>query len=203
MPDKPGLVVLSGYPATGKTSLGVHLSCEFGFPLVSKDMVKERLFDILGPGDNDWSHLLGRASMAVLYAQAGAVLGAGVGVVAEANFDAELGGRDLRALLRDHEVPVCQVILQAAPEALVSRAKERAASGERHPGHNEQYLIAELEKMVATPYEAPELPGEHFEVDVTDLDKVDLEAVTARVREALAAPVPGRSAAASVGATAS
>lgn len=186
MPDKPALVVVTGYPATGKTSLAVHLSCEFGFPLVSKDMVKERLFDVLGPGDNDWSHLLGRASMAVLYAQAGAVLGAGVGVVAEANFDAELGGRDLRALLREHDVPVCQVVLQAAPEALVARAKERAEKGERHPGHNEQYVIAELERMVATPYQAPDLPGDCFQVDVTDLDKVDFEGVTGRVRESLA-----------------
>lgn len=186
MPDAPGLVVISGYPATGKTSLAVHLSTELAFPLVSKDLVKEKLFDVLGAGDNEWSHLLGRASMAVLYAQAGAILGSGNGVVAEANFDAELATRDLAKLVTEHQVPVCQVILQADPEALVARAKERGESGERHPGHNEQWLIAELEKMVATPYVPPELPGPCFEVDVTDLEAVDLDDVTRRVREALA-----------------
>ena len=180
------MVVVSGYPATGKTSLAVHLSTELGFPLVSKDLVKERLFDVLGAGDNDWSHLLGRASMAVLYAQAGAILGSGNGVIAEANFDAELATRDLLKLIREHEVPVCQVILQAEAEALVARAKQRAESGERHPGHNEQWVIAELEKMVATPYVAPELPGPSFSVDVTDLDAVDNDEVLRQVRAALA-----------------
>ena len=184
--DAPGMVVVSGYPATGKTSLAVHLSTELRFPLASKDLVKEKLFDVLGAGDNDWSHLLGRAAMAVLYAQAGAILGSGNGVVAEANFDAELATRDLVRLITDHEVPVCQVILQADSDALVARAKERAESGERHPGHNEQWLIAELEKMVATPYVPPELPGPCFEVDVTELESVDLDDVARRVREALA-----------------
>ncbi|HUR48426.1 MAG TPA: ATP-binding protein [Acidimicrobiales bacterium] len=179
------MIVISGYPATGKTSLALHLSAELQFPLVSKDLVKEKLFDVLGAGDNDWSHLLGRASMAVLYAQAGAILGSGNGVVAEANFDAELATRDLVRLVNQHEVPVCQVILQAEPEALVARAKERSESGERHPGHNEQWLIAELEKMVATPYVPPALPGLCFEVDVTDLASVDLDEVTRKVREAL------------------
>jgi predicted kinase len=185
--DSPAVVVVTGYPATGKTSLAEHLARDLGFPLVYKDMIKEQLFDVLGTGDADWSHLLGRASMAVLYAQMRAILGAGVGVVAEANFDAELGGRDLRAVLREFEVPVCQVVLQAAPDELVRRAKERAEKGERHPGHNEQYVIAELEKMVATPYQAPDVPGECFQVDVTDLDNVDFSAVTERVRKALTA----------------
>lgn len=181
----PALVVVSGYPATGKTSLAVHLSTELWFPLVSKDMVKERLFDTLGAGDVEWSHLLGSASMAVLFAQAGAVLGSGNGVIAEANFDAELGGADLRALLSEHEVPVCQVVLQSEPEALVQRARERSESGERHPGHDDQWLIAELEKMVATPYVAAELPGASFEVDVTDLETLDLDGVTEQVRSAI------------------
>lgn len=188
--DKPGMVVVSGYPATGKTSLAVHLSTELRFPLVSKDLVKERLFDVLGAGDNDWSHLLGRASMAVLYAQAGAILASSNGVVAEANFDGELATRDLMKLIRDHRVPVCQVVLQADPDALVARAKERAASGERHPGHNEQFVIAELEKMVATPYVAPDLPGHSFAVDVTDLEKVDLDDVLRQVREGLSSGAP-------------
>lgn len=191
--DKPGMVVVSGYPATGKTSLAVHLSTELGFPLVSKDLVKERLFDVLGAGDNDWSHLLGRAAMAVLYAQAGAILASGNGVVAEANFDAELSARDLSVLIRDHEVPVCQVILQSDPDVLVARAKERAAAGERHPGHNEQFVIAELERMVARPYAAPELPGPCFSVDVTDIESVDLHDVVRRVRSALNPPGTGAS----------
>ncbi|MBW3536643.1 MAG: ATP-binding protein [Actinobacteria bacterium] len=188
--DKPGMVVVSGYPATGKTSLAVHLSTELRFPLVSKDLVKERLFDVMGAGDNDWSHLLGRASMAVLYAQAGAILASGNGVVAEANFDGELATRDLMKLIRDHQVPVCQVVLQADPDALIARAKDRAAAGERHPGHNEQFVIAELERMVAKPYVAPDLPGPCFSVDVTDLDAVDLDEVLSRVRTALASGRP-------------
>lgn len=179
------LILVAGHPATGKTTLARHLSAEFRFPMIAKDVIKERLFDVLGTGDEAWSHLLGRASMAVLYDQIASILAIGQSVVAEANFDAELSGRDLKKILAEHPADVVRVVLQADPEALIKRCQERADSGERHPGHLDQTAVGRLAELVRSPYAAPDLPGPMFELDVTDLDKVDFDHVTQLVRQAL------------------
>ena len=183
--DGPWLILVAGHPATGKTTLARHLSAQLRFPMIAKDVIKERLFDVLGTGDEAWSHLLGRASMAVLYDQIASILAIGHSVVAEANFDGELAARDLVKILEEHPAAVVRVVLQADPEALIQRCQERADSGERHPGHLDQTAVERLSELVRNPYIPPELPGPMFEIDVTDLDTVDLDRVTQLVRQAL------------------
>jgi dephospho-CoA kinase len=45
------VVVVSGAPGAGKSTLAVPLARALGFPLVSKDVIKESLFDSLGQVD--------------------------------------------------------------------------------------------------------------------------------------------------------
>ena len=54
--------------------------------------------DVLGSPDIDASRRIGRATYAVLYAMAGAIVASGTGVVVESNFDRELSAAPLRAL---------------------------------------------------------------------------------------------------------
>ena len=42
------VIVLTGMPATGKSTVCKVLTEEFGFPVVEKDAIKEQLFDTLG-----------------------------------------------------------------------------------------------------------------------------------------------------------
>jgi len=65
------LVLVTGPPASGKTSLAQPLARHLGLPLLGKDTIKEVLFDSLGTGDRAWSRRLGAASYAVLLELAG------------------------------------------------------------------------------------------------------------------------------------
>lgn len=71
-------------PGSGKTTLAAALAPVLGFSLVSKDHIKEALFDALaGPaGDLAFSRQIGGAAMAVLWS----IAERSANVVLEANF---------------------------------------------------------------------------------------------------------------------
>jgi len=74
---RPLLVIIGGLPGTGKSTLGSFLSQELSFPCVSKDGIKETLYDTLGYSDRKWSRKLGVASFELLYYFIGLELAAG------------------------------------------------------------------------------------------------------------------------------
>ena len=61
------LVVVSGAPGTGKTTVARGLSGALGLPLLSLDEIKEALADSLGLGDERWSDQLGDAAAEVVF----------------------------------------------------------------------------------------------------------------------------------------
>jgi hypothetical protein len=62
----PDFIVLSGLPASGKSSLARRLAPALGLPLLDKDDILEALFDSLGVGDGGWRTRLSRAADEVL-----------------------------------------------------------------------------------------------------------------------------------------
>jgi predicted kinase len=65
------LVLVSGPPGAGKSTLARPLAAELGFALLSKDLIKEALHDALGQdADLAWSRRLGAAAMELLWALA-------------------------------------------------------------------------------------------------------------------------------------
>src|SRR4029450_8035533 len=63
------IVLVSGSPAAGKTSLARPLARLLGLPLIAKDDIKETLVDVLGDHDGDlgWWRRVGGASMELLW----------------------------------------------------------------------------------------------------------------------------------------
>ena len=86
---KPLLIIVSGPPCSGKTTIAKRLSSDVGIPLFYKDGFKERLFDSLGWKDRDWSKKIGFASLDVLFYIAEVMLSSGKSVMLESNFKSE------------------------------------------------------------------------------------------------------------------
>ena len=82
----PLVVVVTGMPAAGKTTIAEVLSRDLRLPLVSRDKIKERLYDTLGVGDLEWSGRLGGAAFALLFDSARLMIESGHSVMLEANF---------------------------------------------------------------------------------------------------------------------
>src|SRR5579859_1243575 len=78
------VVLVSGAPGAGKTTLAGPLAAGLGFALLGKDRIKETLHDALGApeADRPWSRRLGGAAMELIWALASDA----PAVVLEANF---------------------------------------------------------------------------------------------------------------------
>lgn len=184
----PALVIVNGLPATGKTTLSEQLARALALPLFSKDMFKEILFDTLGWGERDWSRRLGVASIALLVRVAEAELRVGRGCIVECNFDPALGAAQLRELQRRHPFTPAQVLCVTNPAVRRERQRQRAQGAERHPGHLEAVLLAEVDAAPPVGRLEPlAIGGALFEVDTTDPAAIDIDGLVAQLR-ALAAP---------------
>jgi predicted kinase len=170
------VVVVTGPPASGKTTIAARLAAAHALPLLTKDGFKETLFDVLGADDVDASRTLGHASFAVLWHALEAVLAAGGSAVVEGNIDGVYGVAAIARLRERFEFDVLQVHCSAPVDVLL----ERYAGRERHPGHQDAARLGRIEpRLAAEQYVVPLPDDELIRVDTSG--EVDLEGLTAAV----------------------
>jgi predicted kinase len=159
--DEDVVVVVTGIPASGKTTLATELSAQLGWPLISKDVVKEALFDALGTGDLLWSQRLGRAGHVVMSSLAATI----PRVILEAHFHRGVAEPDLLALDRR----IVQIYCRCPVDLAAERYRRRIDDPDRHAGHLREHqsdqVIERWMKETPTPLD---LPNAHLiEVDTT------------------------------------
>jgi predicted kinase len=134
------LVIVTGAPATGKTTIARALVRHLGYALICKDDIKESLANVLGSGDRERSRELGAAAYGVMQRLASRMLDERVDVILEANFRREQSEPWLGALAQGRDAPV--IVCSAAPEVRRERFRSRGAAGERHPVHLDGEILA-------------------------------------------------------------
>ena len=172
-------VVVSGPPASGKTTLSGAIAPILGLPLIAKDTIKQALMTVLPVPDVAASRVVGRASVAALLAVAAQSPG---GAVLESVWHRSYALDELRRLPGQ----VVEVFCRCDPVLAAERYAVRAES--RDAGHfDAERVTAELwNDEVARP-----VAGGWPVIEVDTTVSVDVEALTAAIRAAARMGLPG------------
>jgi predicted kinase len=170
------LVVVSGPPGAGKSTLAVPLSAALGFPLLSKDVIKETLFDALGHVDDDElasSRRLGAAAMELLWRLAEQF----PAVVIEANLRS--GSPYERERLRALSPRPVEVYCRLPADLAAERYADRGA----RPDHHAVHVLRSLPASAFEESQQPMRVGPVLEVDTSK--PVDVLALASRIQAVL------------------
>lgn len=182
----PLVVLINGLSATGKTTIGRGLAQRLALPLFAKDAVKERLFDNLGVNDYAWSHHLSSTTHTVLNYVFEELLSSGIGFIMEANFNPKYDAVKYESWREKHGCRIVQVLCWAHGEVVLQRFTERALSGRRHPGHNDDANLEAFKSHLMQGRGAPlAIHAPLIEVDTTDFGKVNLDDLARQIQEAI------------------
>jgi predicted kinase len=171
--DEDIVVVVTGIPASGKSTLATALSNQLVWPLISKDVIKEALLGALGTGDLEWSQRLGRAGHVVMYSLAAAI----PKVILEAHFQRGIAETELLALNRR----IVQIYCRCPVDVAGERYRRRIDDPNRHAGHLPEHqsdqVIQRWMREVPTPLDLPNA----LLVEVDTTGPVDLESVASAI----------------------
>lgn len=186
---EPLLILLHGGPATGKTTLGLRLAETFGIPYFNKDGVKEPIFDHLGlpvaweTDDGLSGRAMNEASHTILISIIEAMLVARASCIIDSTFLAHHAPR-FRSLQERHSFRLVQILCRTEAGELRRRLAGRAASGERHAGHQDQDLAQRLDPAaIDRAYRHLEIGGLQITLDTTTATSAEeYEGVVGRIR---------------------
>jgi hypothetical protein len=168
-PTARKIILVSGAPGAGKTTLALPLASRLGWPLIAKDQIKETLFDAMGGvgGSLEESRRFGAGAMETLWALAARC----PQVVLEANFRPRSDYE--RARLSGLNGLVVEVHCVCGVSEAIRRFKARGLAG-IHPAHPWRLM----DDGVFAEFDRPMGVGEVITVDTTrptDLDWVMTE----------------------------
>lgn len=124
-------ILVTGIPASGKSTIAEIISKHFSIPLISKDTIKEIMFDEVGFNSRDEKVKLGNASMNIMYYMAENMMKCGMDFILENNFE-YCSKEGLENILYKYSYKAITVTLTGDYEKIYQRFVKRDKSAERH-----------------------------------------------------------------------
>ena len=183
----PTVIVISGAPGSGKSTLASRLADRFALPCLTKDDIKERLFDTLGWSGRAWSQRLGAASNELLLHMAQQVMITQAHFIIESAFWAEMSRPQWAKLVQQYQYAPLEIHCTAPPAVLARRFRERAPG--RHAGHVDDAAYgAVIERIERGVYGPLSLSSDVIVLDTSDFARVDYTAIGEMVQARLEDP---------------
>ena len=189
-------LLVTGIPAAGKSTTAEYLSEYFDLPVISKDRIKEKLYDDVGFRSREEKVKLGIASMNIMYYLAEQLMKKQQPFILENNFE-NLSREGLLRILKTYRYQAITVTLTGDHRKIYQRFLARNNSPDRHRGH----VVNEWDPEKDTGRIAPPISYEQYEngilqrgmdsftangpqivVDTTDFDRVNLEKLAQEIR---------------------
>jgi len=190
---------VTGIPAAGKSTMAEAISERLKLPVISKDTIKELLFDNVGFQSREEKVNLGIAGMEIMYYVAGQLMKAGQSFILENNFEYS-SEHGIKNLLEKYQYSVLTITLTGDYKVIYRRFLERESSPDRHRGHVVNDCYPEKKegnlkglKSISISYEnyvhgiekrgfdAFSVDGKQIKVDTTDFSKIDMEELFSQI----------------------
>ncbi len=192
-------ILVSGIPAAGKSTMAEVISERLKLPVISKDAIKELLFDNVGFQSRAEKVNLGIASMEIMYYVAGQLMKAGQPFILENNFEYS-SEQGMKNLLEKHHYSALTITLTGDYKIIYQRFLERESSPDRHRGHvvNDCYPEKDEHNLKTTKaktisyenfvcgiekrgFDAFCADGRQIKVDTTDFSKTNTEEIFSQI----------------------
>ena len=192
-------ILVTGIPAAGKSTMAEAISERVKLPVISKDAVKERLFDNVGFQSREEKVNLGIAGMEIMYYVAGQLMKAGQSFILENNFEYS-SQQGIKNLLEKYQYSVLTITLTGDYQVIYQRFLERESSPDRHRGHVVNDCYPEKKESNPKELKAASISYENFvygiqhrgfdafcvdgrqiKVDTTDFSKIDMEELFSQI----------------------
>jgi predicted kinase len=139
----PFVVVISGSPGSGKTTLGWELSRALHVAFLSRDDFKTGLHVTYRSGDPVETQRFSALAFSTFYEAAQLLIKAGVSVVIEAAFHSGVSEPSIEHL--GVTAKIIHVALNTDRATALRRYRARAEAGLRHPAHDDFRFAEEME----------------------------------------------------------
>ena len=192
-------ILVTGIPAAGKSTMAEVMSERLKLPVISKDTVKELLFDNVGFQSRAEKVKLGIASMEIMYYVAGQLMKAGQPFILENNFEYS-SKHGMKNLLENYQYSALTITLTGDYKVIYQRFLERESSPDRHRGHvvndcypekKEDNLKTLKAKTVSYEnfvrgieqrgFDSFYVDGRQIKVDTTDFSRINMEELFSRI----------------------
>lgn len=167
------LIVLTGHPGSGKTSIAKALSDRYSIPFISKDTLKECMFDTLGSSDKQWSLKVSAAAHRIMDKMIENHLDIDSSIIVESNFKPEIDSERFAEIVKRYNAECLQLLCIASPEVLYERWVRRIEAAKRHKGHVEAIDLDEIRENFKEEFPSLQLPGDLIELDTTDFTNIE------------------------------